>query len=151
MQQSVDPKNLFSALHYEATGELLQLMDGFYSNIEDGLFEVAYANDDQMQQRHIIDLMRELRFRRKNLIKTFGKRMQTSAKRWITEVDDGPEYHEERALANHMAEKCASHFGGLLQSIAERTAHAANRDMDKVTLPISPQQVSYISSCLAAA
>jgi hypothetical protein len=149
MQQSVDPKNLFGALHFEATGELLQLMDGFYSNIEDGLFEVAYANDNQNQQRHVIELMRELRVRRKHLIKAFGKRMQTAARGWIAEFDEGPEYHEERALANLMSQKCAAHFGGLLQSIAERTAHAADRDMDKVAIPVSPQQVSYhfVMSC----
>lgn len=150
MQHSVDPRNLFSALHFEATGELLQLMDGFYSNIEDGLFELAYANDDQIQQRHVIELMRELRFRRKNLVKTFGKRMQTAARSWINEEDDeGPENREERLLANQMAEKCASHFGVLLQNIAERTAHAADRDMDKVAIPVSPQQIAYhfVMSC----
>lgn len=34
MQQPVDPKDLFTRLHGMATKELLQLMDGFYSNIE---------------------------------------------------------------------------------------------------------------------
>ena len=73
MQHAVDPKNLLTALHYQASGELMRLMDGFYSNIEDGLFEMAYATDQEPQQRKTIDLMRELRFRREHLLKTFGK------------------------------------------------------------------------------
>lgn len=148
MQQALDPKNLFSALHYQVTGELLQLMDGFYSNIEDGLFELAYANDNPIQQRHVVELMRELRFRRKHLIKTFGKRMQASAKGWMLAVQQ-QEYIEERMLANGMAQKCASHFSGLLQSIAERTAHASQREVKRSTLPISPEEISYqfVMSC----
>lgn len=93
--------------------------------------------------------MRELRFRRKNLMKTFDKRMRLAGRNWTSEADFSRDHREARALAHRMAEKCASHFGPLLQKIAERTAHAANRDMDKIAIPISPEQVSYhfVLSC----
>ena len=51
MQKGENPRNMLSALLCEATGDLAKLMDGFYNNIEDGLFELAYANDDANQQR----------------------------------------------------------------------------------------------------
>jgi hypothetical protein len=149
MQQLVEPKDLFAKLHREATDELLQLMDGFYSNIEDGLFELAYANEDQTQQRNINELMRELRFRRKTLIKTFGKLVRNAARSWCSEVDARPTDSEESILANQMATKCASHFGQLLRNIAERTAHAINHDVDAASIPVSPEQVSlhFVMSC----
>lgn len=145
----VDPNKLFAAIHTHVSGELTQLMDGFYSNIEDGLFELAYTNEDQLQQRQVVELMRELRFRRKQLLQTFGKRVQKAGKGWLAEYDSGPELIEERMIANEMAAKCASHFGPVLQSIAERTAHATNREVAKHTLPPSPQEVSYhfVMSC----
>ena len=46
MDQQFDPGNVFMAMHHRVTGELLHLMDGLYSNIEDGLFELAYRTRD---------------------------------------------------------------------------------------------------------
>lgn len=148
MQQTVDPKNIVSSLHFEATGELLRLMDGFYNNIEDGLFEIAYANENDVQQRETVELMRELRFRREHLIKTFGKRLQSCANCWFEE-DRSTEYLEEREQADQISARCVNHFGMLLQQIAERTAHAFNVDMDRKSVPLSPEQVSYhfVMSC----
>jgi len=102
--------DLFAGIHTHATGELTNLMDGFYHNVEDGLFEQAYANQDQAQQRHAVELMRELRSRRKQLLHTFKKRIQTSGQAWMGTPADGPELMEERVMANNMAGKCASHF-----------------------------------------
>ena len=143
MQHSVDPKNLLTALHYQASGELMRLMDGFYSNIEDGLFELAYAAEHEAKQRKTIELMRELRFRREHLLKTFGKRMQQTVNGWIHEDTSIPEYLEERILADQLAAKCSNHFGPILQSIAERVAHAFTRDIDRRSVPICPEEVSY--------
>ena len=145
----VDPNRLFAAIHTHVSGELMQLMNGFYSNIEDGLFELAYTNKDQMQQRQVVELMRELRFRRKQLLKTFGKRIQTAGQGWLGEYDTGTELIEERVIANEMAAKCSSHFGHVLQSVAERTSHATNREVTKSQLPPSPEEVSYhfVMSC----
>ena len=52
MDQQYDPRNVLTAMHHKVTGELLHLMDGFYSNIEDGLFELAFRDDDDSEQRH---------------------------------------------------------------------------------------------------
>ena len=149
MQGSVDPNNLLSALHFQASGELLHLMEGFYSNIEDGLFEVAYSSDDKVQQRRLIELMRELRYRREHLVKTFGKRVQKSAQEWIAEDQLTPDYLEERQQAEEIAARCSSHFGGLLQLIAERVEHATGRYFDLDRIPIGPEQISYhfVMSC----
>ena len=62
---------------------------------------------------------------------------------------DGNGYPEEHQLATHIAQRCASHFSFVLQSIAERMAHAAGRTADRNVMPVSPQQISYhfIVSC----
>ncbi len=149
MQPTVDPKNLISAMHYQAAGELMRLLDGFYSNIEDGLFELAYSNQDNSQQRKTIELMRELRLRRDHLIKTFGKRVQRSVQSWFEEDTTSAEYLEERIQADQLAGRCSGHFGFLVQSIGERAAHAVGRDMARKSVPVSPEEVSYhfIMSC----
>lgn len=148
MQPHMDPRNLINALHQSAALELVSLMDGFYSNIEDGLFELAYANENQEQQRRTVELMRELRFRREHLLKVFSRRLQGSTDAWFSE-DKTPEYLEERLDADRIASKCASHFSGLLQQIAERAGQAAGRDIDRRALPVSPEEVSYhfVMSC----
>ena len=145
----VETNRLFAAIHTHVHGELMQLMNGFYSNVEDGLFELAYANQDQVQQRQVVELMRELRFRRTQLLQTFGRRIQTAGQGWLGKYETGTELIEERGIANEMAAKCSSHFGHVLQAIAERTAHATDRDVIKSQLPPSPEEVSYhfVMSC----
>mgnify|MGYP001815059421 CR=1 FL=1 len=145
----IEANKVFAAVHTQVTGELMQLMNGFYHNIEDGLFEIAYTNQDQTQQRHLVELMRELRFRRKQLLRTFGKRVHNSSPAWLSPFEVGPELIEERMIANEMAAKCGAHFGPVLQTIAERTSHATARDVHRKDLPISPEAVSYhfVMSC----
>lgn len=145
----LEPNKMFAAIHTQATGELMQLMNGFYHNIEDGLFELAYCNADQIQQRHIVELMRELRYRRKQLLRTFGKRMEQAHQGWFGAYDSGPELIEERVIANEMAAKCSAHFSAVIQSIAERAEHATARDIVRYNLPISAEEVSYhfVMSC----
>ncbi len=151
MDPKIDPRNFFSAMHHTVTGELLHLMDGFYSNIEEGLFELAYRHEDVEQQRRCFDLMRELRYRRSNLIQTFAKRMQKGLEGWFNDsfeydVEQGAEFEQ---LATEMAEKCSAHFTTLLQNISERAAYGTSRDVDSVNLPISPFQIAYnfVVSC----
>ena len=143
MQQNVDPRKLLGAMHFQASGELMRLLDGFFSNIEDGLFELAYSNSDGSQQRKTIELMREMRIRREHLLKNFGKRMQRSVHTWFDEDLTSTEYLEERADADRLAARCSGHFGFLLQAIAERVAHATDRDMDRKSVPVSPEEISY--------
>jgi hypothetical protein len=150
MDQQYDPRNVLTAMHHKVTGELLHLMDGFYSNIEDGLFELAFRDDDDGKQRHCFDLMREMRYRRTNLIQTFAKRMQKGLEGWFTEIPPATDHSDEFAtLAQAMSEKCSSHFNVLLQSITERTVYATERDSRGFELPISPRHISYcfVLSC----
>jgi hypothetical protein len=152
MGQKRDPRNTFTAMHHKATGELLHLMDGFYSNIEDGLFEFAYQNEDQeSQQRACFDLMRELRYRRSNLMQAFAKRMQGGLDYWFgekQEFDTEYDVHFDE-MAQRMSQKCTAHFNILLSNITERTATATTRSVDSVSIPISPYQVAYnfLASC----
>lgn len=145
MDQQYDPRNVFSAMHHKVTGELLHLMDGFYSNIEDCLFELAYRDDDAAQQKRCFNLMREMRFQRSKLIQAFANRMQKGVETWFGErfpydQDHDPEFS---ALADRMSSKCSSHFTLLLNAIAERASDAMNREFDQVDLPVSPYHVSY--------
>ena len=144
MDHSYDPRNVFTAMHHKVTGELLQLMDGFYSNIEDGLFELAFRGSDDGEQRNCFDLMREMRYRRTNLIQAFAKRMQQNLEGWFLEVSTDTDSDDEFAeLARTMSEKYSSHFNILLQNISERTAYGTERDPSTLELPISPYRISY--------
>ncbi len=152
MGQLIDPSNVFTSMHHKVTGELLHLMDGLYSNIEDGLFELAYRHEgNEAQQRRCFDLMRELRYRKSNLIQAFAKRMQRGIDYWFGDkFEYDTEYDVEfDAMARAMSEKCTSHFNLLLQNIAERTAYATDRSPDKVSIPVSPYQIAYnfLASC----
>jgi hypothetical protein len=150
MDHSYDPRNVFTAIHHKVTGELLQLMDDFYSNIEDGLFELAFRGSDDGEQRNCFDLMREMGYRRTNLIQAFAKRMQQNLEGWFLEVSTDTDSDDEFAeLARTMSEKCCSHFNILLQNISERTAYGTERDPSTLELPISPYRISYcfVQSC----
>lgn len=149
MGQLNDPRNTFTAMHHKVTGDLLHLMDGFYSNIEDGLFELAFRNNDHSQRKRCFDLMREMRYRRGSLIQTFAKRLQRIGEVWTGERDMPVQNPDLSAQAKEMAEKCHSHFGPLLRSIRERAAYGSDQEVKSFELPISPYQVSYqfVASC----
>jgi Protein of unknown function (DUF1631) len=152
--QRRDPESVLNALHHNVTGELLRLIDGFYSNIEDGLFELAYRTGDEGQRRRCFDLMRELRFRRTSLVKAFARSMDRYRGLWFdldqsldTEVATG---HELDQLIMRMAEKSSSHFSGVLQCIAERAEVATGRPFKGgQDIPISPSRVAraFVVSC----
>ena len=152
MDQQYDPRKVFMTVHHKVTGDLLHLMDGFYSNIEDGLFELAYRyEENEVLQRRYFDLMREMRFRRSNLIQAFAKRMQQGQEYWFGDrFEFDTEYEVDfDAMARVMSEKCTAHFNVILQNITDRTAVATDRASEHVTLPISPYQISYnfLASC----
>jgi hypothetical protein len=110
MDRSLDPRNTFAAVHQQVTAELLHLMDGFYSNIEDGLFELAFRDGDESKQRHCFELMREMRFRRTNLVKTFAKRMERGVTDWFYQApvaaDKASDTFVEQASAIHISMPC---------------------------------------------
>ncbi len=140
MDQQFDPGNVFTAMHHRVTGELLHLMDGLYSNIEDGLFELAYRTREDAQKRRCFDLMREMRFQRSRVVQNFARRLQNAFDAWVsgTPVDEAANSEQ----AGRMAHKCSAHFSGVLQSLTERAAYALGRDMDRTSLPIGPHQIA---------
>lgn len=141
MDQQCDPSNVFTAMHHRVTGELLHLMDGLYSNIEDGLFELAFRTRRDEQKRRCFDLMREMRFQRARVVQSFAKRLQTGFESWISPAGQNtePPVNEQ---ARRMAQKCTAHFGGVLTSLAERAAFALDREMDRTRLPMGPYQIA---------
>ena len=150
--QQNDPQSMIYAMHREVTGQILNLLDGLYSNVEDGLFELAYRSADDGQRRRCFDLMRELRFRRGGLVKGFARIMDKTREQWFDTFTDESvqQEHSMDEVIMRLAEKSQSHFGGVLQSISERTAVATGRDFapyDEV--PISPRRVShaFVRSC----
>src|SRR6056297_2889460 len=141
MDQQLDPGNVFTAMHHRVTGEILHLMDGLYSNIEDGLFELAYRTREEAQKRRCFDLMREMRFQRSRVVQNFARRLQGAFDTWVAGGDhEGPDAHYEQA--RRMAHKCSAHFSGVLQSLTERASFALDRDMERTSLPMGPHQVS---------
>lgn len=140
MGQQLDPGNVFSAMHHRVTGELLHLMDGLYSNIEDGLFELAYRTRREEQKRRCFDLMREMRFQRSRVVQSFAKRLQSGFESWVSQRPGAPQ--AEDAQATRMAHKCTSHFSGVLQSLNERAACALGREVDNLTMPIGPYRIA---------
>jgi hypothetical protein len=149
----IEAHGVFAALHHEVTSELLRLLDGFYSNIEDGLFELAYRTGEDGQRRRCFDLMRELRFRRAGLVKNFARAMDRYRELWIDATDPEAELSgadDLRALVLKMAEKTNAHFSGVLNTIAERAEIAGARPFDKhADLPISPRRIAqaFVHSC----
>jgi hypothetical protein len=140
MDQQFDPSNVFTAMHHRVTGELLHLMDGLYSNIEDGLFEMAFRARREDQKRRCFDLMREMRFQRSRVVQTFAKRLQAAFDGWLScSGAEGDFANNEQA--RRMAQKCTSHFSGVLQNLSERAAYALGRDVHPSRLPIGPYQI----------
>lgn len=154
MRTAKDVRAAFNALHHNVTGELLRLIDGFYSNIEDGLFELAYRTNDDGQRRRCFDLMRELRFRRTGLVKAFARNLDRYRTLWFDiDTSAGPEASTGKELDDlvlRMAEKSTSHFSGVLSCIAERAEIATGRAFaGPYDLPISPLRIAraFVVSC----
>ena len=136
------------ALFLGASGEIAKLMDGFYDNIEDGLFEQVYDNDNRDEQQRIVELMREIRNQRPVLVRVFLERVSQSTEDWLL-GRDAPEYLEESIQAEDIARRCSEHFGPLLQVLSERIADAIECTPDRENLSLSPEKIAYqfIMSC----
>ena len=153
-QPGIKADTAISALHRLATRELLRLLDGFYGNIEDGLFELAYRTGEEGQRRRCFDLMRDLRFRRAGLVKGFARAMEDYRGLWLAarEPQDGhaDHGHDLERLVMRMAEKSTAHFSGVLQVIGERAYRITGRQFSTPNdLPISPRRVAaaFVASC----
>jgi hypothetical protein len=143
MVREVDAGTVFAAMHHHVTGELLHLMDGLFANIEDGLFELAFRADHNDQKRRCFDLMRDLRLQRSRVVQTFARRTQVAFNAWIRPADTANATAcQNDPRAKRMAQKSTAHFGGILQTLAERAAYALEGDVDRDQLPMGPYQIA---------
>lgn len=140
MTQQGDPGDVFQELAHRVTDDLLHLMDGLYSNIEDGLFELAYQSGGEEQQRRCFDLMREMRFQRARVVQRFESGLRQAFAAWI---DSGRAVEESNQHAERMAHKCAAHFSGVLEELCERASAGLGHAADRQQLPMGP----YIVAC----
>lgn len=152
MDQSTDPHRSILTMHNLAAEEVAGLMEGFHSNLEDGLFELAYRNDSSDYQRFCFELMRELRFRRPLLMASFTRILGETADAWFAEPGGALPVALEpelESLAETMAAKCMSHFSGLLRSLSQRVAAVTGVNYAPETLPIGPVCLSrmFVASC----
>ncbi|MBV1905287.1 MAG: DUF1631 domain-containing protein [Pseudomonadales bacterium] len=147
--------DVLNRVHYCATTQILGLMDGFYSNIEESLFELAHNTEEDEQRRRCFDLMRELRFRKSGLLKNFSRTLDRYRVAWFS--GENSKVAEGRSgvpsnlqqLVDDMAQKTYSHFSGVLTIIAERVADATGSLIGAHGLPIAPISVSkaFVASC----
>ena len=152
MDPKFDPKNVLTVMHHKAVSDVLNLLDGFYSNIEDGIFELAYRSEDEEQQAKCFNLMREMRFRRSRLIQTFARKMQHKKTHWLVPARGGePEGTSLSPLAERMARKSGAHFDFALKTMAERAASATGYELHPEEIPIGPLSIaqSFVDSCQA--
>lgn len=144
-----DVGSVYTTVHQRVIVELLHLLDGFFVNLEYGLFELADRLDDDDVRTGAFNLMREMRYKRPQLLRMFTRLVEAD-QAWWTESRSGSD--GDGALYRHaqlMAQNCEAHFGPLLQTIAARTAHATERGVVDVQLPISPVRLTYnfLRSC----
>lgn len=152
MERSVDKHRSILTMHNRATEEVAGLMEGFHSNLEDGLFEVAYRNEDPGYQRFCFDLMRELRYRKPLLMSSFTRIMRETSDHWFSEPAASVPVALEpglQTLADTMAGKCMAHFSGLLRILSQRIAAVTGINHMPETLPIGPVSLSrmFVASC----
>ncbi len=146
---------VLNRVHYSATTQILALMEGFYSNIEEGLFELAHNTRENEQRRRCFDLMRELRFRKSGLLKNFSRTLDRYRVMWFSggngNITSGKYAiaNDLQSLVDEMAQKSYAHFSGVLSTIAERVSDATQGPMHAGELPISPLSVSkaFVASC----
>lgn len=138
----------FEAIHYQTVGEMLHLLDGFYVNLEDGLFELASRTHNKDVLTQSFALTRELRTGRAGLLRNFISFMETDQAWWWempSEADDvcGENDRSLRHYALHEGTKRTAHFSRVLGAIVERTAQVTQRDAADVQIPVSPLRLTY--------
>lgn len=132
-----------SELHRWVTLEILKLVEGLYTNLDDGLFELAHRADEDHARRKLFDLARVLRDSKTHLLHTFESRLDHAGQRWLSssgsETDDNVSLRER---SETMVQRCEGHLGVVLQSIASRTSFLTRRNYRPGDLPFGPQSVT---------
>jgi hypothetical protein len=134
----------FATIQHRAISELLHLLDGFYENLEHGLFELAFQIDDPSIQGRCAAMLKDLRLQKARMLRKFTEGMEIDQALWMSAATSKSE--EDEALLNRarsLADKHAEHFDTVLGSIAGLTAQATDRDNEIVDVPIGPDRVAY--------
>ena len=149
-----DSRATLVELHRFTIHELLILVEGLYSNIDDGLFELADRDPEGVRRERCFNLMREMRFRRTSLVSNFTGSMQSLSRFWFVDETWEPiVLTQNDDLADQIKSltgKADAHFSGLLRMITERACHATSVDSKALQeLPIGPSAISqcFVLSC----
>lgn len=147
----MQPRNVVTAMHQDVTAQLVELIEGLYFNIEDGLFELAFREDTEEARSRCFDLMREMRLRKHQLVQIFANKLTKYQRVWFGNPNLEEISVEAELLSARAAEQVSDHFQVLLGMISERVNLAIGSELDPNEMPISPRMVAraFISTCLA--
>lgn len=132
----------FAAIQHQATSEVLHLLDGFYENLEHGLFELAFQIDQSDIQARCAALMKDLRLRKAMALRSFTTLMEADLALWEA-ADDSEEFAALQIKARSLARKYENHFATVLGSMAGWIALATNRADTEIEVPIGPNRLAY--------
>jgi len=132
----------FASIHHEAISEVLHLLDGFYENLEHGLFELAYNLSDQSLQGRCAEMMKDLRLQKAKTIGRFTKVMEADQSLWLDSSSGRGPNEDLLVTGRNLALKHESHFATVLRALTRSVALATGRDDDTVELPISPERIA---------
>ncbi|MGD8416724.1 MAG: DUF1631 family protein [Pseudomonadales bacterium] len=132
----------FTAIQRQATSEVLHLLDGFYENLEHGLFELAFRIDQSDIQARCAALMKDLRLRKGMALRSFTTLMEADVALW-TSVEEAEEFAALQTRARSLARKYENHFATVLGSMAGWIALATNRADTETEVPIGPNRLAY--------
>lgn len=133
----------FAAIHHQAISEVLHLLDGFYENLEHGLFELAFHIDDQCMQGRCAETMKDLRLQKTQVIRKFTKLMEADRALWLTSSSNQAPNEEVLVTVRSLAQKHKSHFGTALRSIVRNTALASDLSEAELEFPFGPERLAY--------
>jgi len=132
----------FASIHHEAISEVLHLLDGFYENLEHGLFELAYNLSDQSIQGRCAEVMKDLRLQKAKTIGRFTKVMEADQSVWLDSSNSRGPSEDLLVTGRNLALKHENHFATVLRAITRSTALATGRDEEAVEIPISPERIA---------
>ena len=130
-------------LHRWVTLEILKLIEGLYTNLDDGLFELAHRAEDDLDRGKLFDLARVLHDGKANVLRDFESRLDHAGQRWHSpcepQTDSSVDVRERSQL---MVQRCEGHLRTVLQSIAARASFLTRRQHHPDDLPFGPQSIT---------
>ncbi len=130
-------------LHRWVTTEILKLIEGLYTNLDDGLFELAHRAEDDLGRGKLFDLARVLHDGKANVLREFESRLDHAGQRWHSPSEPQIGFSADvRQQSQLMVQRCEGHLGMVLQSIASRASVLTRRQHHPDDLPFGPQSIT---------